>query len=90
MIVYEYEQVDLHGETMSFIRPTDKVWKKDPDKFLSNSKETVPFCFWIEPLDTQRFSPVPFSQRSLQHSPSTSLEACPNLSGRFLGQGKPA
>lgn len=58
MIVYEYERIDLHRETKSLIRPTDEVCKKDPDKLLGNSKETAVFCFWIEPLDTQRFSPV--------------------------------
>lgn len=27
---------------MSSIWPTDKVWKKDPDKLLGNSEETTP------------------------------------------------
>lgn len=39
MIIYEYEQIDLHGEKMCFVRLTDTFWKKDPDKLLGNSKE---------------------------------------------------
>lgn len=52
---------------MSFIQPTDKVWKKDPDKLLGNSEEITALF-----LDRASGHP-PFLSSSLHSALPTAL-----------------